>query len=200
MQPQTIIIMGPSGSGKGTQASLLCNYLEQQEPDRDVLYVRVGKRFRDLAEEKSLTARLIDGYINEGLLVPEFLTVWAWSQALILDCKNNQDLIFDGTPRRLKEADMLQGALRFYKRENPLVIVLSVSKEWSRERLSERKREDDVDVRDVERRLKWYDTDVIPVIAYFKEAEGYEVIEINGEQPIEAVHHDIVAEVVKRNG
>ena len=200
MQPQTIFLMGPSGVGKGTQSRLFCDYLKKRDSDREVLYVQVGKLFRELAEKKNLTGALLDRYINEGLLVPEFLTVWAWGQLLIADCKEDQHLLFDGTPRRMKEAEMLQRALQFYKRKNMLVIVLKASKEWSRKLLAGRGREDDIDPRDVERRLEWYDTDVVPVLDYFREADEYEMVEINSEQSIEAVHQDVINEFEKRNG
>ena len=179
MRPQTIIVMGPSGAGKGTQVALLREYLEQQDPKREVLNVQVGKPFRDLAEKENVTAELLRGYLNDGLLVPEFLTVWAWGEALVHAYTHEQHVVFDGSPRRIEEARNLHEALEFYSRKNVLVMVLNVSKEWSRKMLAERKRADDINPEDVERRLRWYDTDVVPVINFFKGNDAYRVIEID---------------------
>lgn len=200
MQPQTVIVMGPSGAGKGTQTVLLREFLEQQDPQREVLGVQVGKLFRDEAEKDGVTAGLLRGYLNDGLLMPEFLTVWAWGETLVGSYTNEQHVTFDGTPRRIGEAKILHEALQFYGRKNLLVIVLSVSKEWSRKMLAKRKREDDIDPEDVERRLNWYDTDVVPVINFFRENSSYCVVDINGERPMAEVHQNIIKAVRERYG
>ena len=103
---------------------------------------------------------------------------------------SDRHLIFDGSPRRLKEAELLDEAFEFYKRKSIKVAVLNVSKEWSRERLTERGRSDDLDKEDVERRLSWYDREVIPVINFFRNSDRYKVFDINSEQTIEEVHNE----------
>lgn len=192
MHTQTIIIMGPSGSGKGTQATLLKEYLEQHDPRGEVLYVQVGKHFRDIAAEDSFTSRILKSYIEEGKLAPKFLTVWAWGTTLIKHFTGEEHLIFDGTPRRLEEAKMLDEALQFYRRSEVTVVSLDVSKELSRKRLAARGRADDLDPEDVERRLAWYDTEVTPVLDFFKQNATYKVHEIDGERNIEEIHQSIV--------
>ena len=192
MEQQTLLLMGPSGSGKGTQAKLLEEYLKKHDKGRSISYVRVGGRFRELAAGESHTGGLVKNYIENGRLVPEFLTVWAWSVVLIEEMTSDRHLIFDGSPRRLKAAKVLDAALEFYKRKLIKVAVRNVSKEWSRERLTERGRSDDLDKEDVERRLSWYDTEVIPVIDFFRNSDRYEVFDINSEQTIEEVHDEAV--------
>jgi len=192
MQPQTIIIMGSSGSGKGTQAVLLKTYLEQQDAARQIIHVQAGKRFRELAASGSYTGGLVKHYIDEGKLAPEFLTIWAWSNKLVRNLGGNEHLIFDGNPRRPGEATMLEEAFQFYGREAVTVLFLSVSREWAEERLRERGRRDDLDTEDVKRRFEWYEKQVLPVIEFYKKEGRYHVLEINGEQSMESVQRDIV--------
>jgi adenylate kinase len=196
MDTKTLILIGPSGSGKGTQVTLLREYLEQHDPGHKVLYVQVGKRFRDLAEGQTFTSKLVRSYIEEGALAPGFLTIWAWGTVLVDTLNENQHVIFDGTPRKLQEAQLLDEALRFYKRDKAIVVSLLVSNGCSRERLEKRGRTDDVDPRDIDRRLGWYETEVIPVINFFKERpDFYSVIEVDGEQDIQGVHQAILKAV-----
>ena len=100
-------------------------------------------------------------------------------------------LMFDGTPRRILEAHLLDSAFKFFKREKPHLIFLNVSREWARERLLARKRMDD-DKKDIEARLAWYDTDVVPAIEFYRNSHDYNFHDINGEQTIEKVYADII--------
>lgn len=187
--------MGPSGSGKGTQAARLKTHLEKHSPQNEVLSVAVGKHFRDIASEHSYTHRALRAYIENGKLAPEFLVVWAWGDVLANRFAGNEHLVFDGTPRRLREAHMLHEALQFYGRDEVAVVVLNLSKECSRERLAARGRADDIDHENVERRLRWYDTEVMPVLDFFRENALYTVIDVDGARTAEEVHQSIIGEL-----
>ena len=52
---------------------------------------------------------------------------------------------------------------------------------------------DDVNIERIDKRLDWFDKDVLPAIGYFRSNPFFRVIEINGEQNVEAVHAEIVA-------
>jgi len=84
----------------------------------------------------------------------------------------------------------LDSAIRFYKRKDPVVIYLNVSREWSIQRLLNRGRSDD-DIEQINKRLDWFDEDVIPAIDYLKNNSTYNFIDINGEQTIEEVFREI---------
>ena len=192
----TSVFIGRSGSGKGTQAAFLMEYLKKNAPDRPLLYMETGARFRDFLKGESHSADLARAISNEGGLQPEFLAVHMWSHEMLEHIQIDQHLIIDGTPRKQPEARVLHSAFEFYKREKPHIIYINVGNEWSRERMSARGREDDIEMDDVERRLAWFDTDVLPAVEWYREHPYYQFIEINGEQSIEDVHSEIIASLV----
>ena len=77
-------------------------------------------------------------------------------------------------------------------------MYLNVSQEWSRKHLLSRGREDDIDIAMIQKRLDWYQKDVIPAVDFFKDNDGYNFLQINGEQPIEKVHRDLINEILAR--
>lgn len=191
MQPQTFIFFGPSGSGKGTQAKLLQEELQKRDPNRKILYIETGKKFRELAETDSFTAKEIKKVINSGGLLPEFLPIWVWTEIMINNVTGDEHIFMDGLSRQPKEAPVLDSAIRFYNRKNPLVISIDVSDDWATARLKGRGRSDDSD-EEIKKRLNWYHENVRPVLEFFKNNPYYKFISINGEQAIEAVHQELM--------
>jgi adenylate kinase len=190
MQPQTILFYGRSGSGKGTQAGLLKNYLEKNSQD-DVLYIETGKLFREFMEEDGYTSKLTKSLLAEGGLLPEFLPIWIWTRVFIQEFSGKETLLLDGLARRSAESEVLNNALNFYNRLPARIVVINVSREWSFEHLKGRGRYDDTDA-DIQRRLDWYEENVIPAVDYFRNKENYFFHDINGEQTVEEVHRDIL--------
>lgn len=194
MQQQTFIFFGLSGSGKGTQAKLLIDFIKKND-QRDIIYLETGAKFREFSTEASLTAKMTKEVMAKGGLLPEFLPIWIWTEYLVKHMSGNEHLILDGLARRSHEAPILDSAIRFYKRENPIVISLNVSRDWAKEKLLARGRSDD-SLYDIEKRIDWYYQNVIPSIEFFKNNNYYKFIEINGEQSIE----DVFTEMIKKIG
>lgn len=192
MDTHTFIIIGRSGCGKGTQAKLLIDFLSEKNPTIPLKYLESGDKFRSFLKEQGYTQELSRAIMHEGRLQPSFLAVHIWSHILIESMEGNEHLILDGTPRTLPEAMVLDSAMEFYSRTKPTVLYLDVSREWSRTRLSERKRADDVSSAEVEKRLGWFDTEVMPALTYLKNNPLYTFLTINGEQSIEDVHKEIL--------
>lgn len=194
MQPQTFIFFGPSGCGKGTQAKLLMEELKKKDPDKNILYIETGKKFREISESNSFTAKEIKKVISSGGLLPEFLPIWVFSDCLIQNFSGEEHLFFDGSPRRLEEAKVLDSAIKFYERENPVIISTEVSDEWATKLLKGRGRSDDND-EEIKKRLGWYKENTVPAVEYFKNNPYYKFISINGEQTIEEVHKEVMEKV-----
>lgn len=189
----TCIFFGKSGSGKGTQADLLMKYLKDKDPNNDIVYVETGDKLRSFIKEStSHTAHMTKDVMSKGGLMPASIPIWAWSSVLIDKVKTgNEHMVFDGVARRVDEAPILDQALQFYGRKNVAVILLDVPHEEVTERLLKRGRHDDKHEKIAER-LKWFDTDVMPSVNYFKKTAHCTYLHVNGHQSIENVHKDIL--------
>lgn len=194
MSPQTIIFIGRSGCGKGTQADLFKAYLEREDHNkRPVYYLETGAQFREFINGGTYTSKLSKEIYERSELQPAFLAVKIWSQLFDEKLTGEEHLIIDGTPRSQAEAMVLESALGFYGRRSN-VVYLNVSREVSRKHLLERGRGDDVSVQ-IERRLNWFEGSVEPAIEYLKKIPNANFVEINGEQPIEAVHEEVKSKI-----
>ena len=191
-EPRTFIFFGPSGSGKGTQAKLLKDYLEKNNKERKVIYIETGQLFRDfISSNKSYTRDLTKNVMDQSGLIPEFMPIWIWSECLIKNLTGAEHLILDGLSRRKHEAPILDGAMKFYKRKSPVIIEIDVSREWAFEKLLKRGRKDDTPD-GIGPRLDWYSEHVIPAVEYLSSKPDYVHLKINGEQTIEEVHQEIL--------
>ena len=194
MKPQTYVFIGPSGSGKGTQAQLLIDTLAKVAPEHKSLYIQSGQELREFMKEDSYLAKLTNKTLNEGALMPSFMPIYIWGRVLVNKYTGTEHLIFDGTPRRLIEAEAMDSMFTFFKLENPTIIYLNVPLEESVKRLMLRKRYDDTEV-DIRKRLSWYEADVVPALNHFRNRKDVTVLDIDGNRPIEEIHADIVKQV-----
>jgi adenylate kinase family enzyme len=194
MNPKTFILFGPAGCGKGTQSEQLSQYLKKTSSDKKVVYVETGAQLREFVKGKGHTREMIRDVMAKGGLLPEFIPIWIWTGILIETLSATDHLVLDGLCRRPYEAPVLDGALQFYQREKPFVIVLNVSNTECKRRLLGRNRHDDK-AEEIEKRLAWYKKDVVPTLDFFRKNNYYTVFDINGEQSIEKVHADIVAAI-----
>lgn len=192
MDLQTIIFIGRSGAGKGTQSNHLNTLLKEQQASVSVLYIETGAYFRKHAQESGYTWDRARESGEMGKRQPEFLAIWMWAQALIDSVKGNEHIVVDGMPRSLDEAKILDTAFSFYGRENPTVVFLNVSRQWAEDRLRGRGRPDDVNSDVVARRLAWFDEDVAPAVEYYRNNPTYHFLNINGEQAPEKVFDDVL--------
>jgi adenylate kinase len=196
MEKHTYIFIGASGSGKGTQVALLKEYMKKKEPAKPIFYLQTGQYFRDFVKGDTYAAHIARDANQEGERQPDFLAMWLWSDIFVKNLTGDEHLIIDGSPRSLNEAQNLDIAMKFFRREQPAVIYIKVSPEWSRAHLLERAakegRNDDTEA-SIEKRLTWFDRDVLPAINYYRRDRDYDFIEINGERSIEDVHRDIIA-------
>jgi adenylate kinase family enzyme len=194
--PRTFILIGRSGSGKGTQAKLLIEHL-RKGGTQEILYLEMGKLFRAFVKGESYSQKLSKALYEKGALQPAFLTVHLWSNFFVEYMKKDVHMVLDGTPRKFHEAQVLDSALRFYNRKKTVVLNIDVSRKWARERLIGRGREDD-SKKGIEERLNWFDTEVKKSLHVFKNSNHYEYLVINGEQSIEEVFKEIVDKVFNK--
>ncbi len=194
MKPQAYIFVGRYGAGKGTQADILIKKLQEKDPKNSPLYVQTGQEFRNFVKGSSYTASLTKRIVEGGFLMPEFMCVYMWATLIGDRYTGNEPLVFDGTPRKLLEAKLLDGVFPFYGIEKPWVIYLDVDHGESHKRLMLRAktsgRADDHE-KVMEVRKAAYEADVVPTIEYYRTSPHVRFLDINGEQSIEAVWKDV---------
>lgn len=124
--------MGPPGGGKGTQAELL---------SRKIGYKRfsTGDAFREVSRQDTPLGREVKKTIDNGYLAPPEMAAEIVKTAVKKHIDANEGLIFDGTPRTVEEAAIVDD---FFVQQNygqPLVIYLAVDKDEMIKRNSARK-------------------------------------------------------------
>ena len=125
-----IILFGAQGSGKGTQAELLSQKL-------GVPHIASGDLFRKAIDEKTELGMKAKAYIDRGELVPDDLTVTMVVKRLEEpDCSIG--VLFDGFPRTVAQAEVLDKGLQAVGKQIDLAIYLQVPREELLKRLSGR--------------------------------------------------------------
>ena len=153
-----VILLGPPGAGKGTQAEKLAEKLE-------IPHISTGELFRQNIRAGTKLGLEAKRYLDAGDLVPSDLT-----NALVDDRLNNPDaaagFILDGYPRSVDQAKALQRMLEARNAKVDAVLELRVSQEVLLERLTGRGRADDTD--DVIlNRMKVYRDETAPLLEYY---------------------------------
>lgn len=191
-KPGVFNFIGRSGCGKGTQVSLLMDFLKAKDPKRDIVYLQTGKQFREFIVGDTYTQKVSKELYERGGLFPEFLAINMWSNFFVKNMKPDAHVMIDGSPRKIGEAEIFDSAAKFYGWEKPHILFVNVSREWATERLLSRGRAQDDKAESIKSRQDWYDTDVSKVVEFYKNSSICEFHEINGEQSIEDVHKEIV--------
>lgn len=194
MTKKALILIGKSGSGKGTQAKILKEMLESRGYD-DVHHLTTGAGFRAFVQGDTYTATLVRDCIGSGGLAPEFTAIWNWSNLFMQIIRRETSFILDGAPRKIVEVEPLESALTFYGYEKPIVIYLNVSDAWSEEKLKGRERADDATDEERKKKMTWFAEDVLPCVEYYMKNPLYQFVHINGEQSIEHVAGEIKEKV-----
>lgn len=200
-----IIILGPQGSGKGTQAKLLSEKL-------NLFYFESGRFLRELSKKRPEIGERID----KGHLVADEEMFSLVSEDLEEKNSQGDNMILDGYPRSIKQYELLEEWLKKKGKDIDYAILLEISQKESIRRLSARrmdkttgkiynlitdppgkdiKRENLIQREDdkpeaIRQRLKDYKKVTEPLIKKLKE-EG-KLIEIDGEQPIETIFSQII--------
>lgn len=194
MDKQFFILIGRSGSGKGTQSKLLEKALIEKGVSK-VLNLATGAVFRELIKGESFTAKTSHHINDVGGLQPEFLAVWSWADSFIKMIQGDETVILDGSPRKPFEAEILHSAITFFGYEKPIVIYVDTSESVARAHGIGRGREDDKNKEALSNRLDWFETGVLPTLNFYLNDPRYTVLHINGNQTIEEVHNEIMGKL-----
>lgn len=193
-KPQTIILFGRSGCGKGTQLKLIKEYFDKEDQNRKQIIFTTGDSFREFFSKNTHASNLAKSITAKGLLQPLFLTISLWANTFLNNLEQDDHLFIDGSPRRKDEAIALDSAIKFFNREDVLLVDLIVSRDTSKKRMLGRKRPDDTE-ENTEVRLDWYDKEVVPAIEYLKNQSGYIYMEVDGEGDIQKIYEEIINKI-----
>lgn len=185
-----IVLFGPPGSGKGTQAKFL-------EEKYSTPQISTGDLFRYNLKNETELGQLAKSYMDQGQLVPDEVTTNMLCDHLDNN-PNEYGYIFDGYPRTTAQAEELDKILvEKYKDEVTVTLALVVEDEILVERLLERGktsgRADDVDETIIRNRIKEYYEKTAIVAEHFKAQNKW--IEIDGVGSIEDITNKLFAAV-----
>lgn len=130
--PKVIYIMGPPGAGKGTQAALLAEKIGYHQ-------FSTGAAFRRLAAEDSMTGRRVRETIDRGKLAEPKLAAEIVMATVREHISAGRGLIFDGTPRTVEEAMLVDDFFDEQGYGRPAIVYLNVDREEMILRNSQRK-------------------------------------------------------------
>ena len=211
--PRYIVLLGPPGAGKGTQAKIISNEL-------GLPHISSGDLFRENIKGQTELGMLAKGYIDRGELVPDDVTISMVRERLSRpDCSSGA--LLDGFPRTPAQARALAKMLEDFREKVDMVPYISVPEKVLVERLAGRwtcrakghvfhetfnppreagrcdidgselyQREDD-GTETVINRIHVYLKQTMPLIEYYQQ-QGL-LIEVDGSQPIEKVSMDLLA-------
>ncbi len=186
-----IILFGPPGSGKGTQAKLLAERFS-------LLHISTGDLFRYEMGNNTPLGQEAKSYIEKGELVPDTVTMGMLKNKMDAN-PTVKGIIFDGVPRTTNQAEILDGQLAEEVDEVDLLIALNVEEEEIVKRLLERGktsgRKDDQDESTIRNRIKVYHNETTPVFDYYNK-KGKSV-SISGMGKIEEITDRLAEAIIK---
>lgn len=188
-----IVLFGPPGSGKGTQAVLLAEKFNFK-------HISTGDLFRYNMKNDTPLGIEAKNYINQGLLVPDELT----TKMLIDELERNSSekgFILDGYPRTVSQAEELDKIIKnlYQKEVVDITLALEVEDEVLVERIKERAkssgRADDANEEVIRARIKEYYAKTAVVAEHYKTQNKWVVL--NGIGTIEEINQNLSKEIEK---
>ncbi len=184
-----LILFGPPGSGKGTQAAKLVEKYE-------LLHISTGDLFRYEMGNNTPLGQKAKSYIEKGELVPDEVTVGMLRNKVEANL-DVEGYIFDGFPRTVPQADALDNLLAENGNEVSLLVMLDVPDDELVKRLLLRGetsgRADDINEAIIRNRIEVYKSETTPVFEYY--AQKGKASKVYGVGAIEEIFGRLCAEV-----
>ncbi|HOJ23924.1 MAG TPA: adenylate kinase [Bacteroidales bacterium] len=184
-----LVIFGPLGSGKGTQAQKI-------KEKYGFIHFSTGDLLRDEIKKQTPLGKNIEMVVNSGALVSDEL-IEEIVKEFIKNNKNARGIIFDGFPRTLHQAEMLDKELANNNMKIDLVIKLDIPEATIKNRLQYRAlkegRADDND-ETINNRLQFYYNHTLPILNYYKKTNK-NIVDIYGDRDVNEVFNDICKQI-----
>lgn len=205
-----ILLFGPPGAGKGTQAQKIVK-------DFALFQISTGDLLRNEIKLSTDLSEKIKKFINKGLLAPDEIVSTLFENA-IKNRKNFNKMIFDGYPRNLNQIKTLENLLKKYNQKIKVILNLDVDKDIVRKRILGRivctkclktfneffeppnkenhecgdgylKKRSDDDSNIILNRLDTYIKETKPVLEHYKDSNFF--YKIDGSQEINKIYQEI---------
>ena len=179
-----IILFGPPGAGKGTQAKYLVKVLNNFQ-------ISTGDMLREEIKKDTEIGKKIIRYMNEGKFVDDEI-VNSLMKKVVSDSSKKGKLIFDGYPRTIEQAKNLDLLLTESKQQIDFIFFLNVNKETIIKRIEKRKVEEKRGDDDLDTILKRYDTylkTTSPVLDYYSSNQNF--YKLDGNLEIDQINKQI---------
>jgi adenylate kinase len=179
-----LLVLGPQGSGKGTQAKLIAD-------DHGIPHVSTGDMFRAAIAQQTELGRRVEPILAAGELVPDELTV-ALIEERLAQPDAASGFVLDGFPRTLAQAEALDGMLAGIDRALDAVLFFDLADDLATERMlgraaQEGRADDTAEV--MARRLAIYHEQTAPVVEHYR-ALGT-LVPLHAERTVDEVRAEI---------
>ena len=184
-----IVLFGAPGAGKGTQSDLLVEKYKLN-------HISTGDLLRKEIADQTELGKRIKGIMDSGSLVSDDIVVEMIDNAI---AKDTQGILFDGFPRNVAQAEILDKLLAKHGRKLTCMVSLDVPREELIRRMLERAKvsgRSDDNEETIKNRLKEYEAKTLPVASYY-EGKGLHV-KVNGFGDVKEISANIIAEIEKR--
>ena len=158
-----IVLFGPPGAGKGTQAKLICEKYSLN-------HLSTGDLLRKESSKETSLGIQIKNTINDGKLVSNETTIELIKQFIDENKNNKKGFLFDGFPRNKKQAELLDHLMVSINEKILCVILLNVNEDVLKERIMNRSTTEgryDDNLETLSKRLYTYSSETEPLIEYY---------------------------------
>ena len=181
--PLNVIMLGPPGAGKGTQAERLAERF-------GIAHISSGDLLRQHVNDHTSIGRMIRSYLDHGELVPDGVVMDMLRKPVVAAAQAG-GYVLDGFPRTVEQARASFPTAHALGVEVQVAVHLDVTRTELVRRLLARRRGSEDTEAVIERRLQVYMDKTVPLLEYYAGREW--MFTVDGAQPPDAVHRDIVA-------
>lgn len=189
----SLIFVGISASGKGTQIRKINQYIKEKGKAKKLKLFEAGKELKLIPGMTDYVSK--GGLVDDSIMNPIF-------DSFMDTLRYKEIALFDGYPRKLSQArhfDEIISTRR--KRMWPIIVFyLKLSDEQAVSRMlkrSEVENRSDDNIFAIRKRLEWFKKDTLPVIDFFRNGLDYLVFEIDAEKSIDEIGDEILEQVSK---
>jgi adenylate kinase len=178
-----LLLIGAPGAGKGTQAELLAKRF-------GIAHISSGDLLRQHVREQTSLGQTAKSYVDRGDLVPDAVVMDMLRKPVVAAAEAG-GYVLDGFPRTVAQAEAAFAVAKTLGAQVQAAIHLDVPREELVRRLLSRGRGSDDTEAVIEHRLQVYLDNTVPLLEYYAGREW--MFAVDGAQPPQAVHEDIVA-------